>query len=145
MKPKKNKAKAKTIIGWREWVSLPDLGISKIKAKVDTGAKTSSLHAYDIQKIDSDHVSFKVHPVQREEDTEIVCRAKLTDHRKVKSSTGHTQERYVIQTKMLIGETEVLIEVTLTNRSEMGFRMLLGREALSKGFLVDSKKSFLNS
>lgn len=140
------KKKVLKIIGWREWVSLPELGVKNIKAKVDSGAKTSSLHAFDMKTYTrgkSEYVSFKVHPNQRNSKQEIECRAKIQEYRKVKSSNGATQLRPVIYTTInLMGENWE-IEVTLTNRDEMGFRMLLGRQSLRKKFLIDSGKSFL--
>ncbi len=137
--------KEKKIIGWREWVKLPDLGVSKIKAKVDTGARSSSLHAFDMQvykKSGRDYVKFKIHPNQRSADHTKTCNAKVFEFRKVKSSNGQSELRPVIITDLhLLGETWP-IEVTLTNRDEMGFRMLLGRESFRRNFLVDAGRSF---
>lgn len=134
------------IIGWREWVALPELGVKEIKAKVDSGAKTSSLHAFDMEfyrRGDAEFVKFYVHPQQRNNKKEIACKARIQEYRKVKSSNGATQLRPVILTPVtLMGETWE-IEITLTNRDEMGFRMLLGRQSLRKRFLIDSGKSFL--
>lgn len=133
------------IIGWREWVQLPKLGKFKIKAKVDSGARTSSLHAFDIKtytRSNEEYVKFTIHPDQRTSKNELVCRAKVLEYRKVKSSNGHTQLRPVILTEVkLMGETWE-VEVTLTNRDEMGFRMLLGRESIRKRFLIDTGKSY---
>lgn len=135
----------KKIIGWREWVSLPGLGIDKIKAKVDTGARTSSLHAFDMEiyrKNRQDFVKFYVHPEQRSSKGETLCRAKVLEYRKVKSSNGQTQKRPVILTSVELFNEQWEIEVTLTNRDAMGFRMLLGRESIRKKFLVDAGSSF---
>ena len=136
-----------TILGWREWVSLPGLGINHIKAKVDTGARTSALHAFKIKKLKSDsekkRIRVWIHPLQRSTDEEIVIDVDLLERRVVSDSGGHKEERYVIKTPVKIGTREIPIELTLTNRDTMGFRMLLGRTALRNGFLVNPKKSFL--
>lgn len=137
---------AKKIIGWREWLRLPELGIANIKAKVDTGARSSSLHAYDIREYKrSGHtfVEFKVHPKQRNSKLVVKCHARVLEYRKVKSSSGHSELRPVILTPVeLLGESWQM-ELTLTNRDQMGFRMLLGRESIRKRFLVDVSHSFL--
>ena len=136
-----------SVIGWREWLSLPDLGIDKIKAKVDTGARTSSLHAFNLKfykKGSKNYVSFEVHPDQKNSKKTIICHSEILEHRKVKSSNGQTELRPVIVTNLsLMGEVWP-IEVTLTNRDEMGFRMLLGRASFKGKFLVDAEKSFYN-
>lgn len=134
------------ILGWREWVSLPDLGINKIKAKVDTGARTSALHAFDVKLVEVSGkkiVRFKVHPKQRDAQTVIECQAPLLDKRKVRDSGGHSEWRYVIQTNMTIEGVFHKIEMTLTNRDSMGFRMLIGRTAMRGHYLVDPGKSYL--
>lgn len=139
------KAKVLKTVGWREWLSLPDLGIKRIKAKVDTGARTSSLHAFDIeyyQRGKSEFVKFTIHPEQKTSKNEKVCRAKVLEFRKVKSSNGQTEVRPVILTTVKVLDEVFEIEITLTNRDEMGFRMLLGRESLRKRFLVDAGKSY---
>jgi hypothetical protein len=133
------------VIGWREWVSLPDLGVGKIKAKVDSGARTSSIHAFDIEiykRGKKEFVKFNVHPEQKSSKNEIVCRAPILEFRKVKSSNGQSELRPVILTKIKILDDIFEIEMTLTNRDEMGFRMLLGRESIRKRFLIDTGKSF---
>lgn len=133
------------MIGWREWVELPDLGIRKVKAKIDTGARSSSLHAFDIKTIERDGkqiAQFKVHPIQRATEKTVVCEAEILEFRKVKSSTGHAQERPVILTTVEVLGEEWKIEVTLANRDGMGFRMLLGREAIRGRFLVDAGNSY---
>ena len=141
-------AKEKKIIGWREWVCFPSLGIPFIKAKVDTGARTSSLHAYHIEyfkKNGQDWVRFKVHPEQRSTSKVITAEAELHDERLVKSSSGHQSKRPVIITKIsLVGE-EWPIEITLANRDEMGFRMLLGRQGFRDHMLVDAGKSYYSN
>jgi len=141
-------AKQLPIIGWREWLALPALKVDRIKAKIDTGARTSSLHAFQVRKIVErgvPHVEFCVHPVQHRRLPEIRCLAEIIDERSVTSSSGHKQRRFVIVTPVRIGEYEWPIELTLTNRDEMGFRMLLGREALRRRFLVDAGVSFVLS
>lgn len=133
------------IIGFREWVALPDLDLPAIKAKVDTGARTSSLHAYDIEIIKKgtkSFVHFKVHPLQHDFSVVIKCRALLVDQREVTDSGGHKETRYVIQTTMVLCGLKKQIELTLTNREEMKFRMLIGRAAL-KHFHIDPSSSYL--
>ncbi|KPK17393.1 MAG: hypothetical protein AMJ62_01385 [Myxococcales bacterium SG8_38] len=135
-----------SVIGWREWVALPDLGISRIKAKVDTGARSSSLHAYDIEVFSRgprDYVRFVVHPVQRETKTTIHCIAELHEHRHVKSSSGHREYRPIIRTSLELGAERWPIDLTLTTRDAMGFRMLLGREAIRGRFVVEPGRSYL--
>lgn len=141
---KEHKRESK-IIGWREWVSLPVLEIPAIKGKIDTGAKTSSLHAHDIslESVGAEtFVVFKVHPIQDDETVEILCRARLVDKRVVSDSGGHKEERYVIKTSLSMGGVRKKIELTLTNRETMKYRMLIGRSAL-KEFYVDPSQSFL--
>lgn len=134
------------VAGWREWVRLPTLGVGPVKAKLDTGARTSALHAFDLTEfVRDDHawVRFSVHPWQRSDDDAVDVECPVHDRRVVRSSTGHAQERIVVLTELeLLGRT-VATEVTLTRRDEMGFRMLVGREALRQGFLVDSGHSYL--
>ena len=133
------------VIGWREWVGLPDLGIERIKAKVDTGARSSSLHAFDIEmfsKNAEDWVRFKVHPVQRKNNQVLQLESKVLDSRSVRSSSGKADMRPVIVTNVeLLGVTWP-VELTLANRDQMGFRMLLGRQAFRHRFLVDAGKSY---
>ncbi len=139
--------KHKTIIGWEEWCTLPDLDLPAIKAKIDTGAKTSALHAYDIERFKEnqcDYVRFKIHPLQHNNNLERCCVAPLYDYRGVTSSNGEREKRYVIQTLITFPHTVIQAELTLTSRHNMAFRMLLGREALRKArFAVDPAKSFL--
>ena len=136
----------KTVIGWREWVTLPDLAISHIKAKVDTGAKTSALHAFYVTPFDRDGepwVRFGVHPLQSSVAQVVECEARVKDVRRVTDSGGHAEMRPVIETTLLVQGEERVIELTLTDRENMMFRMLLGRSALKRRFVVDSGKSFL--
>jgi hypothetical protein len=144
VRPKKRMTK--DIIGWREWCTLPDLGIARIKCKVDTGAKTSSLHAYDVMLVSrhgQDYVSFKVHPIQRETRRVEQCLARLIEWRTITDSGGKRTFRPVIETALKLGGVLKTIEMTLTSRDEMGFRMLLGRQALKKTWVVDPAKSFI--
>ncbi len=132
--------------GWREWVALPQLGIKRIKAKVDTGARTSALHAFAVRPFMDNQiqrVEFRLHPNQRDNQTEIVCVADVLDQRAVTDSGGHTEERWVISTLLSIGPHSWPIEVTLTARDNMKFRMLLGRTALRDHALVNSSRSYI--
>lgn len=133
-------------IGWREWVSLPSLGVDWVKAKIDTGARSSSLHATDIELIERSGTTwahFVVHPWQASEDDAIHAQAPIHDIRIIRSSNGQTEERPVITTPIwLAGETWD-IELTLTRRDNMGFRMLVGRQALRGRVLVDTQRSYL--
>lgn len=141
-----NKAPERILLGWREWVALPDLGINRIKAKIDTGARSSVLHAYFVKKYrraGKDFVSFGIHPIQRSTRREILCHAEILDRRWVSDSGGHREQRYVIHTPVTIGLLQFDIELTLTNRDTMTFRMLLGRTTLGKRFLVAPNKSYL--
>jgi len=127
-------------------VSLPDLGVDWLKAKIDTGARTSSLHAFDIVEFEQDGhpwVRFKVKPWQDSQEDAVVVESPVHDRRAVRSSSGHAQERLVVELLIRLVDREVLAEVTLSNRDEMGFRMLIGREALRQGFSVDPARSFL--
>lgn len=134
-------------IGWREWVALPGLGIPSIKVKVDTGARTSSLHAWDVeeQRRGSKRlVRFCVHPEQRNARHAKIVEAPLVEHRRVRSSNGQVQQRPVVLVEIELMGRRWPVELTLTNRDEMGFRMLLGRQAIRGRFLVDPGRSFLN-
>jgi len=135
------------LIGWREWVGLPEFGDVQVKAKIDTGAKTSAIHAWRIEEDageDGLFVTFQLHPRQRTSNPAIACRAKVEDRRLIRNSGGHEEARYVIRTPAVIGEQTLDIELTLTRRDAMGFRMLLGRDAVKKIFLVDPARSFLH-
>jgi len=136
----------KIILGSEEWCSFPELAIPAIKARVDSGAKTSALHAINIipfMKEGVNWVKFDINPIQNNLKTVIHCEALLIDKRIVKSSSGYREQRFVIQTKITIGEDSWPIEMTLTNRDSMGFRMLLGREAMSGRILVDPEQKYL--
>lgn len=135
-----------TIAGWREWVSLPGAGVPWIKAKLDTGARTSSLHAFDLEELRRDDVPtvrFGVHPWQNSDEDAVIVECPVHDRRSVRSSSGHTEERIVVLMHVVLLDRTMTAEVTLTNRDEMGFRMLIGREALRQGFIVDSARSFV--
>jgi len=129
-------------IGWREWVALPALSLPAIKVKVDTGARTSAIHAFDIQREDDQWVSFSVQPLQRNDTLVRRCRAPIVDIRKITDSGGHIEERFVIGTELVIGPITKPIELTLTERRSMLFRMLLGRTALIPEFRVDPALSY---
>lgn len=136
------------VVGWREWVTLPELDIDRIKAKIDTGARSSSLHAYDLKRFRRHGVSmirFKVHPMQRDFRTLVEAEAELVDLRKVRSSSGVQTLRPVIVTTLELGERAWDIEITLVRRDAMGFRMLLGRQAIRGHLLVDPGRSFIVS
>lgn len=133
-------------LGWREWLRLPDLGIDRIKAKVDTGARTSALHAFKASTYESDgveYVEFHIHPLQRNDRKVIVSHAPIADRRVVSDSGGHKEERIVIVSPIQIGPYQWPIELTLTTRDSMRFRMLLGRTAITGRAVVDCAQSYL--
>ena len=133
-------SKDKKVIGNQEWCAFPGLNIPAIKARVDSGAKTSSIHAFNIQafvKDDLNWVSFEVHPLQRNDEILIRCECLFIDRRNVKSSSGTSEKRYVINTPISLGDQVWDIELTLTDRDAMGYRMLLGREAMNGRFIID--------
>lgn len=135
---------ARMVIGWREWVGLPELGLPAIKAKVDTGAKTSALHAFDVEAFELGgqlFVQFRIHPLRSRKHV-VTCRALVVDHRVVSDSNGNREKRYVILTTLKIGSIGLPIEMTLANRETMSHRMLLGRSAMRQ-FMIDPAHTFL--
>lgn len=136
----------KSVIGWREWVVFPDFDNIRIKAKIDTGAQTSAIHAWNTKIVHRDGidlVSFDLHPIQHDNHTVATCLAPMSDRRSVKNSGGQSTNRLFIKTHVLLGGKIFPIELSLTRRDDMGFRMLLGRAAVSGHYLVDPGKSFL--
>jgi hypothetical protein len=136
------------IVGWRENIALPQLNVNFIKAKIDTGARSSALHAFKIEEFkqqDRLMIRFQIHPFQRDDQRIVTAEAELLEYRHIKSSNGQIQHRPVILTTIQLGTQQWPIELTLTNRDVMGFRMLLGRQALRDRFLIDPGKSFLQS
>jgi hypothetical protein len=132
-------------VGWREWLALPDLKLPAVKAKIDTGAKTSALHAFSVEPFrynNQDWVKFGFHPIPRNDSFEIQCQAPVKDQRAVTDSGGHTELRFVIETTLDLGNYQWPIELTLTNRDTMRFRMLLGRRAMVNRLLVDPAVSY---
>ena len=141
-----NPASPKRVAGWREWVAFPALGVPRIKAKLDTGARSSALHAFAIREFTENGrrlVAFEVHPVQRSARQSVEVVAELLDRRVVRPSSGVEQLRRVIATTLEIGGRRWPIELTLARRDAMGFRLLLGRQALRGRYLVDPGRSFL--
>lgn len=140
-----NQNKPSFYLGWREWISLPELGVPAIKAKIDTGARTSALHTYFLEPFEENGIQmvrFGLHPLQKN-DTSLICQAPVKDQRVVTDSGGHREMRYVIRTPLALGNHVWPIEITLTNRENMIFRMLLGRTAMGKSVGVWPSKSFL--
>jgi hypothetical protein len=136
----------KIIVGWREWLMLPDLNVQAIKAKIDTGARTSALHTFGLEPFEEDgilKVKFGVHPLQRRKDIEVFCIADVVDRRRVTSSDGQSEKRYVIRTTVALRDIRWPIELSLTNRRSMRFRMLLGRAAISGLLLINPAKSYM--
>ena len=140
------KKRDRPVIGWREWTSLPGLGIDRIKAKIDTGARSSALHAFGIERFEragEQWVRFRVHPNQRSRYPTVIAEARLLEYRKVRNPGGRLEKRPTIRTPVHVGGEEWDIELTLTPRWGMGFRMLLGRQAVRRRFVVDSGRSFV--
>lgn len=132
-------------VGWREWLALPGLNIDQIKAKVDTGARTSALHAFYVDPFQHDGIEwvrFGIHPLQNNSEFVIACEMPVKDRRIVSDSGGHREERFTIETTLKLGEYQWMAEVTLTNRDSMKFRMLLGRTALEGRFQVNPAESY---
>ena len=141
-----SKPRSKILIGNREWCAFPELGVPAIKARVDSGAKTSSMHAFDLEVFERkgrQWVRFEIHPLQKNRRVRHIAEAQVIDRRKVRSSSGESEERYVIGSLLEIGDAAFPIELTLTNRDSMGYRMLLGREAMRGRFLIDPDASYL--
>lgn len=133
------------IIGWREWVALPELGVPALKAKIDTGARTSALHVTQLESFFENgrhQVRFVLHPLRKRPALAINCQAEVVDERLVSDSGGHREKRLVIRTPLRLGGVEWSIEMTLTNREDMLFRMLLGRTAMHRRLLVDPARSY---
>lgn len=134
------------LVGWREWLAIPELGIPAIKAKIDTGARTSALHAFFVEPF-TEHarrrIRFGIHPLQNRKDVEITCTADLVEERWVSDSGGHKELRYVIVVPIRISGVDLPVEITLTDRDPMRFRMLLGRSALQGRFVVDPSRSYV--
>lgn len=133
-------------LGWREWVALPDLGLPAIKAKIDTGARTSALHAFSVETFQEDGVAlvrFLIHPLQKRDDLYVECVAPVKDRRRVSDSGGHREMRYVIESEVVAGPARWPIELTLTDRDTMRFRMLLGRTAMDGNVTVEPEASYL--
>ncbi|MFW5489325.1 MAG: ATP-dependent zinc protease [Desulfovibrio sp.] len=135
----------KMLIGWREWASLPDLNIPAVKVKIDTGARTSAIHAFDIDPFEKNgqrFVRFAIHPLQGRDDISVLCEARLLESRRVKNSGGVSHKRYVISTRMSMGGRTWPIELTLANRDQMKFRMLIGRSSMNGNLIVDPQLSY---
>lgn len=134
-----------SVVGWREWVGLPGVGVDWMKAKIDTGARTSSLHAFALEEFERDGewwARFEVHPWQRSAEDAVVVEVPVLDRRTVRSSSGHSQHRVVVRLDLRLLDRVVPAEVTLTRRDEMGFRLLIGREVLEQGYVVDVSTSY---
>lgn len=133
------------VVGWREWLAIPALTLPVIKAKVDTGARTSALHAFYLEPCEVDgieRIRFGVHPLQRRKDIIVHCEADILDRRVVTDSGGHREMRYTIEVEIILGGETWPVEMTLTDRDTMQFRMLLGRTALRGRALVDPARSY---
>lgn len=143
---RRSESRPRVVVGWREWVALPDWGVEHVKAKIDTGARTSALHAFGLEPFrrdDEEWVRFHVHPWQRSAADDVPVEAPLIGRRSVRSSSGVSNMRPVVRTTVELGGRSLAIEVTLTRRDTMGFRMLIGRQALRRNFVVDPAASYL--
>jgi hypothetical protein len=135
-------------VGWREWVSLPELGIPGVKVKIDTGARTSALHAFMLEPFESNDglwIKFGVNPLRKRKDIEVFTQARVIDERWVTDSGGHSEMRYVIETTVLLGNISFPADITLTDRDGMIFPMLLGRKAVQGRFLIDPAQKYVLS
>lgn len=136
------------VVGWREWLALPALGIERLQCKIDSGARTSALHALDVEPFRQGgraHVRFRLYPLHGDERTSVRCSAPISDQRQIRSSNGLRERRFVIETPMILGSIRQEIEITLADRSPMRFGMLLGRQSLiDGGWLVDPARAFVN-
>ena len=133
------------VVGWREWVGLPQAELEWVKAKIDTGARSSAIHAFDLEAYEQDGtewVRFSVHPWQRSDEDHVELALPVLDRREVRSSNGQVEQRYAVHLDVRLAGRTITTVMTLSNRDEMGFRMLIGREALERGFLVDSSRSY---
>jgi hypothetical protein len=136
---------SRVVVGWREWVALPQAGVDWVKAKIDTGARSSAIHAFDLETLERDGqewVRFSIHPWQRSDEDHVELCLPVLDRREVRSSNGQTEQRYAVALDVTLAGRTITTVMTLSNRDEMGFRMLIGREALERGFLVDSAISY---
>lgn len=135
----------KHVVGWREWVALPLIGVQRIKAKLDTGARSSALHAFNVKPLQRDgklFVQFDVHPFQRNDEVYRTCMAEAVDYRWITNSGGGREKRFVIVTALQMGGDAWPVEVTLTDRDQMGFRMLIGRTAMERRLIIDPTVSY---
>lgn len=135
------------VVGWREWVALPELGVTAVRAKLDSGARSSSLHVADVEPIERDGakwVRFRVRVDEREPGREAVAEAPVVGERRIRSSSGHVEPRLVVRTTLVLGPWRGPIDLTLTRRDSLGHRMLLGRRALRGRCLVDPSRSYVS-
>ena len=133
------------VVGWREWVALPQAGVPWVKAKIDTGARSSAIHAFDLEAFEQDGrewVRFSIHPWQRSDEDHVELTLPVLDRREVRSSNGQVEQRYAVALDVTLAGRTITTVMTLSNRDEMGFRMLIGREALERGFLVETSRSY---
>lgn len=143
--PDAERAVEPVVVGWREWVALPQADVPWVKAKIDTGARSSSIHAFDLEVYEQhgrDRVRFSIHPWQRSDDDLVELDLPVLDVREVRSSNGQVEKRYAVALDVTLAGRTITTVMTLSNRDEMGFRMLIGREALERGFLVDASRSY---
>ncbi|HVR33012.1 MAG TPA: RimK/LysX family protein [Acidimicrobiia bacterium] len=146
MTPAKGSKKVPTVIGWREWVALPDLGGAVVRAKIDTGARTASLHAFGLELFErngKEFARFAIHPDHRSPGPAVIVETPVLGHRAVRNPGGRSEERPLIRTKVVIGRYRFTTELNLTRRDMMGMPMLLGRQTLRRRFVVDPGRSFL--